>query len=392
MGLREQFGGGNFGAGRGYQNVKIKDLIAQNLSFRILPAYGTLREKNQCSHFHKRHFGYKGESIKEPGKTYPKPFVCIEKTDREGMVTVDCAECRNIERHQEMLNDLVLKLMEEAKARGIIDAKKMEAAVDADPRVKSLKSWLKEHNLDKKIFFAVVLSNKALGILEMGSTARDNLKTACEAVRNTWKVEPISDFDRGAWFFPHCSAPGQQNNITTFEPVMDAAGDGAMRLKLAPLSEDDLKRALDALPDLTDAGLTFLTQEQIKALVECDGDPSTVDTIMGMSQPKQGQRAASPPAPDLGGGEEPPTAPPSDSPAPSADPVDDEIAAAQARLAEVMKKKEQQKPPPPAPTGTDPSPSPVPSDGSKPMSRDDFRKMFPVPAGRQATAPSATGK
>lgn len=390
MSVRDQFGGGSFGGGRGFQNVKIKDLIAKSLSFRIFPAMHSLREKNQCSYFHKRHFGYKGESFKDPGKAFPKPFVCIERTDRDGMVTCNCAECRNIDRHTEMLNDAIIAVQKAAQKSGVMDSKKIDAMVDADEIVRQQRAWLRDHNLDKKVFFAVLLSDNALAILEMGTTARDNLKTACDEVRKKWKKEPISDFDQGAWFSPTCSAPGQQNNVTTFSPVTEEVGEGAQKLKLAPLSEDVLKRALETLPDLTDAGLTFLSAEQIKALVECDGDPSTVDTIMGMSQPRPPKTAApaEPTPPETGqhvAGHPPPTT--ADAPAePDAD--NDEVAALQRQLEEALAKKKSQKsathstersaPLEPAPTESTPSRT-AGLDPKLPRSREEFRNLFADP-------------
>lgn len=373
MSVKDQFGGGNFGGGRGFKNVKVKDLIADALKFRVIPAMKSLAAKGECTHFHKRHFGYFGTAFKDRTKSVPKPFVCIERRDSDGMTVESCPECRNVERHEKMLKDARAAAETAAKSRGVLDANQLEKAVGTDPTVASLTEWLSSHNLDKKVFFNVVLSDSSLAVLEMGSRARDNLKLKCAELRKPpYSIEPISDPDQGVWFEASCSSPGKQDNVTTFTYETEKVGAG-FQVKGGPLSEALLTKILEVLPDLTDAGLTFLDAQQIEALVKCDGDPTTVDTIMGMSRAKQAPSSQ-------------PLAPPPPVPAaPPPSPVDDEEAqlAAQleaqaARLAALRARKATPAAPPP-PTEASPA-SPAPANPLSPaLSPEAFRNLFPRP-------------
>jgi hypothetical protein len=318
--IRDQFGAGNTsGGGLQYKNFKLKEIAEKGIGVRILPAMKSLRERGVCSAYHAQHFGYSGTNPRDPQKRVPRPFACVEEKDRRTqMVTKACPECENQKIHTRIRDEAAAKVREACKRTGMLDEKLINARIKDDEVVKRENQWLRDHNLSKHYYMAVYTTTGELGILPIGYKAKQSLDGEVAKLRKRGAAyEPISNLDGGYFFTFDMSNPGEQNNVTTASVMTEDAGDGLMRLKPAPLSDEVLEKAIKVLPDLADAGIRRLSETQIKLLVDGSGDPEEVDTIMkmgtgggGFDDVQDDLAAGGAPASETTGGESSRAAPP----------------------------------------------------------------------------------
>jgi hypothetical protein len=320
---------------------------------RLAPPIGPLAEKGVWRRFMKQHFGYGITVVTQGGdkRFIPQTFLCIEETDRDGNIKVQCPECNEIKLRKAKRDSKEAEL----KAQG-----KTEEEIDM--ALKHVKSWLREHNVDKKWWAnAKDLSGK-WGILTISYSSMklylDILKALTEK-----NFDPLGP-DKGVWF-KFTRSGNSFNDIKDIPTVhMDEQTDGSFRIKYDALTESDLAQ-LAALPPLTEHG-RVLTYDQIDELVKSGGDEAVVRTVMNL--PVNNTRA-----PEAGGKLPEPTKPATEpAPTQAATTEDDEVARLQAALAAAQSKKNK-----PEPKQATPGPAATPKLQSQmDMPMDDFLAQF----------------
>lgn len=291
----------------GHKAADGKDRV---LIVRGAPPIGPLAETGVWRRFMKQHFGYGFNVITGSGEKrfIPATFLCIEETDREGNVKVQCPECNEIK---------LRKAKKEAKEVEMKAAGKTEEEIDT--ALKHVKMWLREHNVDKKWWMNAKDPSGKWGILTISYSS---MKLYMEILKELTEknFDPLGA-EKGLWF--RFTRRGNSfNDIKDIPTVeMDTAQDGSMRMRLDTLTDGDLVQ-LAALPPLTEHG-RVLTYDQIDELVKSGGDEQVVRTVMNI--PVSNNRA-----PDQGGKK-----PEAGSGAPTPAPVSasDEVARLKAALA-----------------------------------------------------------
>lgn len=266
--------------------------------FRIFPPFGTMRANKlgwACGHA--VHWGYMGVDRQDKTKKKNRVFGCIEKTEfraGERMITVNCAECRNIEQKEAELQVVRDEIRQALKAQGIVEAKALESACDAAEKVndqaKAINEWLKKHNREFKYVICVMDKAGKFGIIKLAGKHLKALNVKIDELKSKFEIAALK-IAEGAWF--NFTRKGTFNNTEHLvdyetEPVLDAGGaaiKGAYKAKLAPLTEEQCNEALAILPDLGMPPMaSILSGDQIELLVEGTGDPEEVDTIFKMTE------------------------------------------------------------------------------------------------------------
>lgn len=202
------------------------------------------------------HWGYTVPNDNKPGESFPRSFACIEETNREGEVIVECPECTKIKQlsgEKERFIDLT-----SANSNGKIDKKKAGETWKTNNPEKY--EWLYRHNRDGK--YVVRAKNRAgeWGFLKLNGKTQKKVATFLTAPEEqaAGKVNPLHS--TGQWF--------------KFQPV-DNKGDFMVSLAEGPpdrLTQADLQWLKNS-PGFThkELGIAVLTQEEIKQLVDTHG-------------------------------------------------------------------------------------------------------------------------
>lgn len=296
---RDGFGGAvPSGSGLPYEIIRLKNGVPTP-PLRLLPAMFSLRTLGKWTDFHAIHFGYKGIDKKDKTKTRMRPFECIQVKNRQTqMIEVNCDMCNLITAKTKLKTDAEAHYRNEFKKQGIMEEKAMKKALEAP--LKPHNEWLRQYNRDSKWYVNCIKIDGALALLQIPNKMKILLDKKIEELRSK-NLEPISNFDTGCYFVFQRIGDFNQASFTV-EVYME--GDiTAPRLKLAPVSDDQLTLALAKLPDLAIGVTRRISAEQITLLTTCSGDPAEVDTIMGMTQLPDGIE-------EEGTGETPPPPPP----------------------------------------------------------------------------------
>lgn len=291
MSIRDNFGQART-KGPSYKNFKPD--VAKPFTFRLFPPMKSFQATGAWFTYGRQHWGYRTTDSQDPNKTKPRTFMCIEEKDRvKDMITVSCPECRLIEQKTQFLLDREATESAGCKARGILSEPEIEREIGH--LLQPTRDWLKAHSLDKKYAYLVMDLAGEFGVLRLGYRAHKQLVKLIDGL----KAEGIDafDFDTGVFFTVTRDGNGRETEYTvvvTKEPVM-IDGRKLMDYKRAPLTDAQLEQAVNMLPDL---GTLFanskLSAEQIRLLVEGDGDPSEVDAIFGMTQRRERSPAPAP--------------------------------------------------------------------------------------------------
>lgn len=342
---RDQFGGATSNTGgMQYEIIRLKEDVTTP-PLRILPAMHSLRSSDQWAAFHAIHFGFAGVDRKDKTKTRMRPFECIQVQDwKTKMIKVNCDQCNVVRAKTKLKTDLKAVYTQEAKAKGILDDKGVEAYCNTKADYKQVAEWLKRFNKDSKWYINCVTADGKLALLQIPGKMKKALEEKIAKMR-AGGIEPISNFDTGVYFT--FKRTGTFNDSSFTCDVYMEGDITAPRLKLAPLSDEILEKALKHLPDLKTGVTRMISADQITLLTQCSGDPNEVDTIMGMTQlPDELSE-------DAGDGGEAPPPPPANLapklPAPSPAPQPSTPAPAPVAPAPVAPAPAQAAPPAPAP-------------------------------------------
>jgi hypothetical protein len=277
---RDGFGGADAAPnGMKYEIIRLKENVT-SIPLRILPAMHSLRTANKWADFHSIHFGFKGLDFKDKTKTRMRPFECIQVQDRKTkVIKVNCDQC-NLMRDKEKLRlDALAHYTAEAKKQGILDEKGVKAF--CEPYLKTHNEWARNFNKDSKWYINCVTVEGKMALLQIPHKMKVALDKEIDDLRAKG-LEPISNFDTGV-YFTFLRTGTFSSSAFTCKVYME--GDVlAPRVKLAPLSDEILTKALSDLPDLATGVTRKLSADQITLLSQCSGEPAEVDSIMGMTQ------------------------------------------------------------------------------------------------------------
>lgn len=253
-----------------YYKLGMKD-NQRNLTVRIAPPIKSLADSGMYAVYVKQHFGYQMQTTPRDGKeakSFPVPFSCIERRDRNKNVVQECPECNEIALRKASLDSKRARL----KADGV-----SEDAVEA--QVRPMAEWLKSHNLDKKWNLLAKDESGKWGYLTLSHTAFTDLQREIADLIANGIEDPLGV--EGVWF-KFTRAGDSFNNIKdTCKAVVVKAGAG-FQYKTDSLTQTDFD-ALDALPELVTLGRK-ISYEQIQSLVESGGDPEVCKAVFNSSQ------------------------------------------------------------------------------------------------------------
>lgn len=276
--IREKFGSqaATNSFGPRYENFKVEKPGVDYGPFRIFPPMHSLQARaDGWKVYHAIHFGYVVTDANDSTKSRQRPFECIERKNfKTKMIEVSCPECRMIELNQKLLDDRKAEIAHWCKSNGIVNSKEIEAKIEADEKVKEVSTWLEDHNRDGKIYLNVMTLDGKFGVLKIAGKMGDALLLKVKELRDKKGIEPIADFDSGAWFiFRREGTGGQSSHYVSYAEEEVAGFKGATKPKLAPVSDDLLEKALEILPDLATGVTIKLSEESIKLLTTSGNDP-----------------------------------------------------------------------------------------------------------------------
>lgn len=255
-----------------------------SLILRLLPPMHSLAESGKWAIYFGQHFGYAGNG-KEPGKARQRPFGCIKKEDfRTKMVTVACDACDAIDHRREERDAREA----EYKAAGKSESEIREL-------LGPLTDWLKRHNCDRKWFINVMDQQGNFGVLQISHTLKKVLDEKMRSLREEDGIDPMLP-DQGVWFkFTRMGKFPVQDNVEVLTESVKVEGVGNVKKTvLAPLTAEQCEQALKICPDLAKDVVKFISGPQIKALVNCSGDPDEVDRIWQMGASAKTERSPAP--------------------------------------------------------------------------------------------------
>ena len=235
---------------------------------RIAPPMHSLAESGKWSAYHGIHFGYHGVDSKDKTKTRNRPFKCIQKKQRNGIVEQECPACDEVEAYKAKLDAEEAALVAAGTPKDVIATK-----------LAGLKTWLKDHNVDRKHYMNVLIPTGEVGFFKISHKTKKVLDLKIKDVQAQYNLDPIEP-DQGVWF--NIKRVGKfLDAVDSVELVMVDVVVGGRKLqdiKPGALSEAECTKLLTECKDVAFVG-TELTFDQIKAVVEAAEDPEEIDRI-----------------------------------------------------------------------------------------------------------------
>lgn len=269
----------------GYRIIKLKmpdekrGETSTELVCRLLPAMKSNATTGRWNEFYGQHYGHAGVNSRNAEKPRARPFACIQEKDfKTKKISVHCPKCDQMEKYR-----LKEKTLQGAIQQKNPDAgeKELNKLYQADPKLAQVGEWLKKNNCDKKFWLNVMTEKGEFGPLTLSYTTFQKLKTVLRKLRDDDKIDAFNP-KNGVWLrFTRSKPPGLIVNDEV-APVMDTVeinGRSYKEIKTAPLSKEQVARALKTCPDLATECVKFLPAEKIQQLVDCTGEPSVVDEI-----------------------------------------------------------------------------------------------------------------
>lgn len=300
---------------------------------RIAPPFGDAAESGTWRRFVKQHWGYYIKGADDTGKGLPIPFLCVEETDRNGNVIVQCPEC------QERLK------YEAQKDKKVAELEKLNKTEDEIKTATAhLTSWLKEHNLDKSWYVVAKDLSGEWGHAVIKYKAMKILMEKINKLQAEEQIDPLSP-EKGVWWKFTRSGDAYNEVVDVpdqYKEKVEVTIEGKIekleRPKFDALLQSDLDQLATVQP-LSAVG-RVLTRDQIEMIVQSGGDETTLRTVTKIPAKSQ---ATSKPTPATAA---PTPAPAQETAAPAEE--DDEVAKLQAQLAAAQKAKAAKAAPAPA--------------------------------------------
>jgi hypothetical protein len=266
-----------------FYQLKSKPSPVTSLTLRLGPTpakHTALVEKGIWAMFIKTHFGVKMKVTKNDGGSVdiPQTYLCVEKTDRNKNVLVECPECNEVSLRKTKMEREKKRLEGENKT-------KEEVAV----ALKYQNQWLKEHNLDMKWhILAKDLSGK-WGFLKISNKCKKKLDEKIKELVAK-DIDPLSP-ERGVWLvFKRTDVDSWQDPGDLVDVHTEEDAEGNIKRKYDAFTDSD-DTQLDKLPGLNEIGRK-ITPAQIRLLVESNGDEDVVKSIFNAG--KKSEESAEP--------------------------------------------------------------------------------------------------
>lgn len=247
---------------------------------RLLPSMHSYEDSGNWKFFYGQHYGHFGVNPRNPEKPRSRPFGCIQRKNKNKEIVVRCPKCEQIEKMRSRYDAAEDAL---AKQHGV--DKKDPSFRDikrADANLKKMGEWLGNHNCDKKFWINVMSLNGEFGVLQLSyTTCEKKLVPFLKRLRDQDKVDAF-DPNGGVWlrFTRTGSKPQVQDNVETYDELVDIGnGRKAKVMKPAPMTAEQIEKALKICPDLAKGVVKFIDVETMERLVKSSGDPEETDRI-----------------------------------------------------------------------------------------------------------------
>lgn len=269
----EGFGDTNIDNSTGGGIVKERTLKTGHNVFRLIGAIKSMAPTGTWAVYRGKHWGYEGVSRKDRTKTVSRPFRCLQERDFDsGALRSNDAECERIQVVKDKLEALVATLKTEGKSK---------EQIKEDKGVILLNGWLRSHNCDRKWYINAMDTNGDFFLLKLSNTTYKKLKLFLKDLRDKRKINAFS-LTEGVWL--DIVRVGENTDAddtpTLVMEIVDQAT-GTERPKRAPMTEAQAREALAKCADLADV-VPALTADQIKLMVNTEGDPEAVDRIWAL--------------------------------------------------------------------------------------------------------------
>lgn len=247
------------------------------------PMKGLLKEgKGKWYQYYALHYGYEGVNPKDASKKRSRPFGCLFRDNRDTKEVLEaCEKCDDIDQHV---------ASRERAERSYIAEKRSEGAIKE--LLKPMVDWERKHNRDRKYYFCGMdPATEEYGVLLLTPKAKNRLLAVIAEHRKKYpNLDPLKPREGVLFEFIRT---GRGFNIVDDIKIVEEGrkvmveGEEMMvyKPKAAPLSDNQARKAFEICPDLIPSAqeaVKFLSHEQIKQLVACDGDPEQVDRIWGL--------------------------------------------------------------------------------------------------------------
>lgn len=270
------------------------------LVLRLLPSMHSYRDTGQWKFYYGQHYGYAGVNSRDPSKPRARPFGCIQKKNKAKEIETRCPKCDQISQFEAKKKAREDEL---AKANGIGNSDEDRKTPEFyelkknDAKYQTIAGWLSKHNCDKKFWINAMDRDGNFGMLQLSyTTCEEKLMPLLNKLSKGEETgEAVDPFDpsSGMWlkFTRSGKAPRVVDNVTVFEDFVDVGGKKAKLAQPAPMTQDQIEKALKTCKDLKLDVVKFIDAATIQKLVECSGDPQEVDAIW---PPEDFKKAAKP--------------------------------------------------------------------------------------------------
>jgi hypothetical protein len=277
-----------------------KNETETSLVLRLLPSMHSYRDTGQWKFYYGQHYGYAGVNSRDPSKPRARPFGCIQKKNKQKEIVTSCPKCTQIAQFEAKKTARENEL---AKANGIGETKEERQtpefyeAKKGDKAYQALSAWLSKHNCDKKFWINAMDREGNFGMLQLSyTTCEEKLMPLLNKLASGEETgEKVDAFDPagGMWlkFSRTGKAPRVQDAVSVYEELVDLGGGKKAKAAVAaPMTQEQIEKALKTCKDLKTDVVKFIDVETMQKLVDCSGDPEEVDSIW----PPEPQKNAAP--------------------------------------------------------------------------------------------------
>jgi hypothetical protein len=257
---------------------------------RLLPSMKSYKDTGEWKFFYGQHYGYSGVNSRDPSKPRSRPFKCIQKKNgKTKEIEIACPKCtqmskfeaRKQAREDELAKEHGIGAEKEARQSPEFYAIKKD-----DAKYQQIAAWLSKHNCDKKFWMNAMDRDGNFGVLQLSySTTNEKLLPLLRKLSSGEETgDKVDAFDpsSGIWlkFTRSGKIPRVVDSIAVFTVIEEIAPGKKVRVPApAPMSTEQIEKALKTCPDLAKDVVKTITTEQIQQLVDCNGDPDVVDGI-----------------------------------------------------------------------------------------------------------------
>jgi hypothetical protein len=233
--------------------------------YRILPPCGLLAQLGRWSFYESIHWGFRASNGKQ------RPFRCIQRKDgKSKMIVQECPACTQI---------AARKLEFDAKEKHLISSGKSPEEIKEI--LTPFATWFREFNNEKFHSLNALKPDLQIGNLKIKIRQKQALDLEVKELRERHQINPVN-VKGGVWFDFQRLGLGRDTTypVKVVKEEVVIQGRKLESIKEAPLTDEVLKRMEKEASELSTA-YKDLTYEQVKMLVNSNGDPEVVDSVFG---------------------------------------------------------------------------------------------------------------